>query len=206
MLAYKRIGVTVKSGLDKKDKAVKHIMDILRKLGAHICLDVKRAEDYANVKDVEPLECIENIDLLSVLGGHGTILRAFREMKDLSIPILSVNWGTVGFLAETNLTEADQLLPELLSGGGTLEERGILHVEVLRGKETFFNGYALNEAVIAQGTIARLVDLKASVNGESLTTFHADGLIISTPTGSTAYSLAAGGPVVHPTISATILI
>ncbi|HAI98510.1 TPA: NAD(+) kinase [Candidatus Peribacteria bacterium] len=205
MLAYKRIGVTVKSGLDKKDKAVKHIMDILRKLGAHICLDVKRAEDYANVKDVEPLECIENIDLLIVIGGDGTILRAFREMKDLSIPILSVNWGTVGFLAETNLTEADQLLPELLSGGGTLEERGILHVEVLRGKETFFNGYALNEAVIAQGTIARLVDLKASVNGESLTTFHADGLIISTPTGSTAYSLAAGGPVVHPTISATIL-
>ena len=86
-----------------------------------------------------------------------------------------------------------------------IEHRGVLQVSATRDGKEIFQGVALNEAVIAQGTIARLVDLKTTVNGEDLTMFHADGLIIATPTGSTAYSLASGGPVVHPTISAMIL-
>ncbi|MFH0770650.1 MAG: NAD(+)/NADH kinase [Candidatus Peregrinibacteria bacterium] len=205
MLQYKCIGLTVKSGLTHKDEAVHQIVGILKKLGVRVCMDIKRCRNGRMEKGTEQLRSFNNIDLLLVIGGDGTILRTVREMDDFSIPILSVNWGTVGFLAETNLSEADQILPLLLSGGGALEERSLLAVEALRGTKKLFSGFALNEAVIAQGTIARIVNLRTQINGENLTTFHADGLIIATPTGSTAYSLAAGGPVVHPGIEATIL-
>ena len=134
-----------------------------------------------------------------------SILRSVRELKDHSIPLLSVNRGAVGFLAETSAAEAESLIPTLLEGGGELEERTLLHVKVLRGAEAVFEGIVLNEAVIAQGAIARILSLKASVGGEELTTFRSDGLILATPTGSTAYSLAAGGPIVHPRLSAIIL-
>lgn len=205
MLKYKRIGVTVKSGLDEKDKAVSDILDILKKLGAETCVDLDRMKDVPSAKDEMGYECEDDVDLILVLGGDGTILRAVRELTSFDTPILSVNRGTIGFLAETSLDEAETLLPKLLSGEGVLEERSILHVIAKRGNKVILDGYALNEAVIAQGTIARLVDLPTKINGEDLSSFHADGLIISTPTGSTAYSLAAGGPIVHPKMSAAIL-
>ena len=205
MLKYKNIGITVKSGLNHKDEAVARIIKILQDIGADVCIDAERTSELECTESLTKMKGIDNIDLLVVIGGDGTILRAVREMKDFSIPILSVNWGTVGFLAEIKMDEADELIPSLLNGEGVIEERGILDVCALRGKEEIFKGSALNEAVIAQGTIARLVNLKTTVNKEELTTFLSDGLIVSTPTGSTAYSLAAGGPVVHPTIPAMIL-
>ena len=205
MLTYKRIGITVKSGLDDKDEAVAHVVGILKKLGAEVYIDIGRMKDLICTKDTSHMQEIKEIDLLIVIGGDGTILRTVREMKDFSIPILSVNRGTIGFLAEVQLDEAERLLPDLLGGKGVIEHRGVLQVSATRDGKEIFQGVALNEAVIAQGTIARLVDLKTTVNGEDLTMFHADGLIIATPTGSTAYSLASGGPVVHPTISAMIL-
>ena len=205
VLSFPRIGLTVKSGLEDKPQAIAEILAILRKLGAQIFFDAQRKNDIPETQDLPSYTSAGDIDLLLVIGGDGTILRTVRELKDFSIPIVSVNRGTVGFLAEIELHEASNILPKLLSGGGIIEERSILAIEAHRGKEKIFTGYALNEAVIAQGTIARLVDLHARVKGENLTTFHADGLIISTPTGCTAYSLAAGGPIVHPTLSATIL-
>lgn len=205
MLKYQKIGVTVKSGLSNKDEAISVVTTILKKLGADICIDKKRIEDVECTKDLSEMVEIKGIDLLVILGGDGTILRTVREMKDFSVPILSVNRGTVGFMAETNIEEAPTLLPELLNGNGAIEERGLLSIHVTRDGAKIFESIALNEAVIAQGSIARLVDLSTRVNDEDLTTFHADGLIIATPTGSTAYSLAAGGPIVHPALSGIIL-
>ena len=205
MSTYNRIGVTVKSGLDHKDEAVAKILAILKDTGATVCFDRERIEGVTSAEGLDVMNGISDIDVLVVIGGDGTIMRTVREMQDFSIPILSVNRGTVGFLAEIALREAETLIPELLNGEGVIEERALLSVTASRDGDVLQRGYALNEAVIAQGTIARLVDLKTSIDGESLTAFHADGLIISTPTGSTAYSLAAGGPVVHPTINAVIL-
>lgn len=205
MLAYKRIGLTIKSGLEDRAQAATQVLRILESLEADILVDPERKADTPELKDFPVYTTQGDIDLLLVVGGDGTILRAVRELSDFSIPILSVNRGTIGFLAETELHEAETILPQLLSGNGVIEERSILSIHAQRDGTTIFEGYALNEAVIAQGTIARLVDLQARVKGEDLTTFHADGLIISTPTGSTAYSLAAGGPIVHPSLAATIL-
>ncbi|MBU0458053.1 NAD(+)/NADH kinase [Patescibacteria group bacterium] len=204
-LKYPHIGITVKSGLDQKDKAVSQIVEILKQQEANICFDSDRVGELECTKGLQEMKAIENIDLLIVIGGDGSILRAVRELKDFNIPILSVNRGTVGFLAEVNLDEAEDLLPKLLQGEGDIEERGLLHVSAHRNGDEIYQGHALNEVVISQGSIARLVNLITTVNGEELANYHADGLIISTPTGSTAYSLAAGGPLVYPTLNATIL-
>jgi NAD+ kinase len=207
MLQYKRVGITVKSGLDKKNEAVLKIADVLRKNGVTVLFDPRRAEDVPCAKEFPCYKEDESdIDLLLVIGGDGTILRAVRELQNFSVPILSVNRGRIGFLAEITMQESETLLPRLLAGEGVLEERLLLNVVASRKEgEKLFEGFALNEAVIAQGMISRLMEVKTTVNGEPLTTYHSDGLIIATPTGSTAYSLAAGGPVVHPSLSATIL-
>jgi NAD+ kinase len=206
MLQYKRIGLTVKSRLAGKDDALVRVCAILSDMGAEVLFDPKRADEISCAEGMPRYsEDQSDIDLLFVIGGDGTILRAVREMRNFAVPILSVNRGTVGFLAETNMEEAAELVPKLLSGEGVIEERYLLAVHATRGSKDVFSGFALNEAVIAQGTIARLVDLRTTVNDEPVTTYHADGLIVATPTGSTAYSLAAGGPIVHPGLPATIL-
>lgn len=205
MKPFKTIGITVKSALGEKDEIVERVYAVLRSTGRDVRVDSKRMKDVACTKGLKDVSENGSIDLMLVIGGDGTILRAVREMHDYSVPVLSVNRGAVGFLAEVSIDEIEEALPKLLDGEGVMEERSILSVEVIRDGKTEFTGRSLNEAVITQGSIARLLDLKTSVGGEPLANFHADGLIVATPTGSTAYSLAAGGPIVHPRIPAMIL-
>jgi len=206
MKQYRRIGLTVKSGFDHKDEAVARIVKILRKLDCTIVVDPTRLRDLPCTQKCTSMDPKNKIDLMLVIGGDGTVLRTVREMCDFSVPILSVNRGTLGFLAEIELAEADHILPTLMNGEGMIDERGLLKVEAVRRNKKLFSGHALNEAVIAQGTIARLIDLETTVNGEALTTYRSDGLIVATPTGSTAYSLAAGGPIVHPAFDSAIIL
>lgn len=203
MTAFTRIGLVLKRDMDHGDEALHVILNLLRKRGAELFADETSLSLLPNEKDIQPLD-VSSIDLLLVIGGDGTILRAVRDVAP-RCPILSVNRGLLGFLTEMSLTEAPKLLDSFLDGEGILEERCLLTVEALRGKEVIFSGEVLNEAVIAQGSIARLIDLRAEVNDEELAVFRSDGLIAATPTGSTAYSLAAGGPVVHPRMPAIIL-
>ncbi|MBI3619000.1 NAD(+)/NADH kinase [Candidatus Peregrinibacteria bacterium] len=205
MLKFRRIGVTIKSDLSERDSVVEKILDILQDCNVEVLVDAERCLNVAQHKHVSSFTEEKDLDLLVVIGGDGTIFRTVRELKDFSIPLLTINRGAVGFLAETDVDEAADVIPKLLGGDGILDERNVLAVTAKRGKKKLFEGYVLNEAVISQGTIARLVNLKAAVNGEELTTFRADGLILATPTGSTAYSLAAGGPIVHPSLSSVIL-
>jgi NAD+ kinase len=205
MLRYQRVGITVKSDLGEKDAVLKKVVSILTKAGADVCVDHKRTPGIKEAKKLPGFTSMKSIDLLIILGGDGTILRSVRELQDFSVPILSINRGNIGFLAEMNVSEAPSLLPRFLKGEGVLDERSVLHVVASRKNKTLIDGFVLNEAVISQGSIARLIDLKTTVNNEPLTTFRSDGLILATPTGSTAYTLAAGGPIVHPQLSATIL-
>ncbi len=206
MLKYRRVGVTAKSDLGDRDAVVASVLKTLREEGADVRFDEKRCKGLPSAAGMPTYRGEENLDLMVVVGGDGTILRAVRELKDFSIPILSINRGAIGFLAELTVEEAPLLLPPFLHGEGVVEERSLLLITAFhRDGEEFVHSHVLNEAVISQGSIARLMDLRATVNGEDLTVFRADGLIIATPTGSTAYSLAAGGPVVHPGLTATIL-
>jgi len=203
-LAYQKIGVTARSDIKNRSATLRKIVSIIEAAGAEVLLDKHRC-DIPELKKYKRYRSQKDLDLLIVLGGDGTILRSIREHDDFSVPILSVNMGTVGFLSELTLEESETKIPHFLKGKGKIEKRSLLEITAMRGKEKLWHGLVLNEAVIAQGAISRLIDLKTNVNGDSLSTFHADGVIIATPTGSTAYSLAAGGPIVHPKLKATIL-
>lgn len=207
-LPYSKIALTSRSNFEDKEKVLKGIVDIIKSTGADVCVDEERC-DLPSLKDCKKFKDPKDVDLVIVVGGDGTILRTVNKMTDFSIPLLTINRGTLGFLtecdAEHDIGECINVISELLSGGGILEERDMLACAVTRTEKEIIKGHALNEVVISQGAIARLFDLRTKINGELLTTFRADGIIISTPTGSTAYNLAAGGPIVHPHCCDTII-
>ena len=151
-------------------------------------------------------DLVGKADLLIVLGGDGTLLAVARSMGESSTPILGVNLGTLGFLAETARDELFLALDEVLAGRFVAEERMRLEVRVERGPNEMERYLALNDAVIARSTaLSRVIDLETRADGVEVTTYHADGLIAATPTGSSAYSLSAGGPLLLPTSSAILL-
>jgi NAD+ kinase len=156
-------------------------------------------------EDQEAKEHIRNLDLIVTFGGDGTILRAARIAALHGTPILSVNLGRFGFLAEAQPNEVQKVMDRVLSGDYWLEERSMLHAELHRQEELEGDFEALNDVVVGHSTISRVVRLEAFVDGEHLANYVADGLIVATPTGSTAYSLAAGGPILHPALRDVLL-
>ena len=145
------------------------------------------------------------IDLLIVLGGDGTLLSAARLTADCRVPILAVNLGGLGFLTTVPQDEIYSILEELFSGQHHISERVMLDAEIIRAGAVIRRQIALNDAVLNKAALARIMDVELRVDGEYVTTYKADGLILSTPTGSTAYSLAAGGPIVYPSVEAFVV-
>jgi len=150
-------------------------------------------------------ELIRRVSVVVVFGGDGTILRTARAAAAQAIPILGVNLGAFGFLAEVNGPDVETALHRLLAGDYQLDERMMLQARVERSAPTAQEFIALNDIVLTKSGYARLVKLDTHVNGEHLATHLADGLIVATPTGSTAYSLSAGGPIVHPAVDGIVL-
>lgn len=155
-----------------------------------------------------PMSCCDapaGVDLVFVLGGDGTFLSAARWIGDFEIPLLGVKFGEVGFLAEVLEDRLYEIADAVLEGRYTAEERMRLRVTLSRGGEVRVEERVLNDVVISKSALARLARVRTEIDGRYLTTYTGDGLIIATPTGSTAYSMAAGGPVVHPAIDAILL-
>lgn len=145
------------------------------------------------------------VDLIIVLGGDGTLLYAARTFGATGAPLLGVNMGGLGFLTELSRENLRPALDQVLAGGYAAETRMMLDVQVLRWNGTAAVYSVLNDAVINKGVLARIIELIVKVNQWDLTSYRADGLIIATPTGSTAYNLAAGGPIVHPAHESILL-
>lgn len=219
MKPFRRIALTSRSEIEGKEETLKKIVQIVEQAGGEVYIDPARCSVPALAKCKRFSE-LHNFDLIIILGGDGTTLRVVRDLKDLRIPLLTVNRGQVGFLAECTALEIEEVLPPLLRGEGMIEERLLLSCRVLRPapqhqalhagagcsqSKEILSGMALNEVVVSQGPIARLIELRTSVNGAPLTVFRADGLIVATPTGSTAYSLSAGGPILPPSVEAILL-
>ncbi|PIE32336.1 NAD(+) kinase [candidate division KSB3 bacterium] len=145
------------------------------------------------------------VELLVVLGGDGTLLSASRLVGEHDVPILGVNLGSLGFLTEITLDEMFLALDQVLHNEFSTMQRLLLTASVSRDEEQLTEYSALNDVVINKSALARIVDLQTCINGQYVTTYKADGLIVATPTGSTAYNLAAGGPIIHPDMHALIM-
>lgn len=151
------------------------------------------------------LKRANDVDLILVLGGDGTLLRAVRFVGGEQVPIMGINLGGLGFMTWVNVDEVKDAILEFKRGKAMIEERMMLNARLLRDGEEVINMDVLNDVVINKGALARLIQIYVEVDGTFLSRYRADGLIISTPTGSTAYSLAANGPVVEPHLECIIL-
>jgi len=150
-------------------------------------------------------ELVGRCDLIIVLGGDGTLLAAARHARPLNVPILAVNLGSLGFLTAVTTGELYPSLEQILNGQHQIDCRKMLQIQVVRAGGENLTYHALNDAVLNKGAISRILDFETYVDGRFLNLFKADGLIVSTPTGSTAYCLAAGGPIVYPDVEAFII-
>ena len=148
----------------------------------------------------------EQCDLAIVMGGDGTMLNAARSLVDYEVPILGVNLGRLGFLADVSPSEIPHSLDAVLNGHFREARRSLLHAQVVRADQVTGEADALNDVVVHKREVARMIEVDAFLDGRFLNTYRADGLIISTPTGSTAYALAGGGPIIHPGLEAVVLV
>ena len=201
----KKIGIIAKDNPAAR-AAAKKLVSWLEERGKEVCIDNRTAAAIKR-EGLEPPEIPPRVEMIIVLGGDGTLLSAARLIANAQtdVPIFGVNLGGLGFLSELSLDELYGNLEKALAGRLKIEERMMLTASVLRRGKPIAKYRVLNDAVINKGALARMVELRVSVNGGHLTTLRADGLIVSTPTGSTAYSLSAGGPIIHPMIRCFVL-
>src|SRR5438093_385002 len=158
-----------------------------------------------NVMASLELQAASTADLAVVLGGDGTLLAAARVLGDRQVPIVAINYGGLGFLTEVTLNEMYPSLEVVLAGKFVTEQRMMMDLHVSRADKRLADYRALNDVVINKGTLSRMIELEARVDGQYLSRFRSDGLIVSTPTGSTAYNISAGGPIIYPTMSAMVV-
>jgi NAD+ kinase len=179
-------------------KTMAALRDALEKRGCKCYLETKTAKLAGEKGGIPAKRFVDKVDVAAVLGGDGTMMQAVSRFEHFAKPVAGVNIGTLGFLTTCTEVEIDQLADAIASGNFKTSPRMLLEATVIRKKEKPEVYYGLNEVAIARGETGRLVTLNARVDGEWLNRYRADGLIIATPTGSTAYSLSAGGPLIAP--------
>jgi NAD+ kinase len=205
----KVIGILARPELVEAGPTVRDLVAWLDQRGVRSCLDAAtaalgRVESTAGCRVAPGRQVAAEGDALVVLGGDGTLLAASR-LLERSVPVLGVNFGSLGFLTEIALPELYPTLEAVLADRHQFEERRLLHVVVRRASKPDVGGDVLNDVVISKAGASRIIELDVSVDGLFVSAFRADGLIVSSPTGSTAYNLAAGGPLLHPALPAIVL-
>ena len=205
----KRVGIVAKPRLSAVSQDLPAIASWLLERGVEPVFDEATAELAAQggLRRVTRDDLPRHVDLILLLGGDGTLLgMADRVARaGLEVPILGVNFGGLGFLTEVTYDELYASLEAALAGTAPVESRLMLRAVIERGGQSVSEHFVLNDVTVTGGSLSRVVEFAVSVGGEFVARFHADGIIISTPTGSTAYNLSAGGPIVHPAVHALVL-
>jgi NAD+ kinase len=206
MPGIKTVGICSKPNSAKAGAAVPPLIEWLRAHGISIRADDETAAYAAKKLEGMPREEVpEGCDLIVVLGGDGTLLSAARAIGNREIPLFPVNVGGLGFLTAIGVGELFPELERAFRGEHRIARRKLLNTQVIRDGKVFANYEALNDAVLAKSSLARIIDLDTYVDDQFVCAYKADGLIIATPTGSTAYSLSAGGPIIYPSVPAICL-
>ncbi|HUS12030.1 MAG TPA: NAD(+)/NADH kinase [Pyrinomonadaceae bacterium] len=209
--SIKRIGIVLKPHQPDALKTMCELTLWLAERGINLIggpeIERERIEQQTGcaVEQVEPEKIAVSADLILVLGGDGTMIATARLMGDAEVPVLGVNYGGLGYLAEFRIEEVYEALESILAGNYRLDKRVMLAVELVRGHQPVTRNRVLNDVVINKSALARIIEIEAHLNQQFVNSFRADGLIVSTPTGSTAYNLSAGGPVIFPSMNAVVI-
>lgn len=204
--AIQKVAIVAKPGAASAAGTARELQRNLQQRGRAVLLEGYIAKELGEpATDAQSIA--DEAELVVVLGGDGTLIHAagILRLTGREVPVLGVNLGSLGFMTEVPVGDLYPVLDAVLLGNFTAERRMRLSVEVERGGRVIHSGDVLNDAVINKGALARMIDLEAFVDGRRLTTYKADGVIVSTPTGSTAYSLSANGPIVVPTLEAVVV-
>ncbi len=200
------VGIISKPRREDISKVVPKLLEWLAAHDLEVFYDHETADCISSATRECPREQLPGmVDVIIVLGGDGTLLATARVMGEHKAPILPVNLGGLGFLTSVTLAELYPILEQVLEGKSRISERVLLQAEVIRGGQVVERNRALNDAVLNKGALARMIDLDLYIDGGYVCSYKADGLILSTPTGSTAYSLAAGGPIIYPIVEAFVI-
>lgn len=203
---FRNIGIISRPRRSNLSAVVPPLLSWLEARGIHVVYDQETATSLEEPSEGRSREQVAAAsDLLLVLGGDGTLLAAARVAAPRGIPILPINMGSLGFLTSFMLEELYPALEDILAGQLTISERVMLHAELQRGDKILDKQTVLNEVVINKGALARMIELELSIDKDFVCRYRADGLIVASPTGSTAYSLSAGGPIVHPSVESFII-
>ena len=203
--SVEKVGIIGKRNNRQAMTMARDLVRWLREREVQVFVEQDMAAVVRDVPSWPTEEIPDAMDILVVLGGDGTLLSVIRRAGEYEIPILGVNLGDLGFLTEITQEELYPVLGNVLQGEFQTHERVALRAAVVRGNREVGVFRVLNDAVINKGALARIISLRTTINGEYVATFRADGLILSTPTGSTAYSLSAGGPIVYPSVKTIVI-
>ncbi len=207
-MKFNTIGIITKPQAELINQTLQSVFVFLNNKKCKILLDeqIPDSINNFNFKKVSREIIAEHCDLVIVVGGDGTILNAVRSLAHADVPLLGINVGRLGFLADISPNELEASLDDILNGSYREEQRFLLEMQVLRKGKIIFEGDAFNEVVVHIRDVARMIEFETRINDEFVNYQRADGIIVSTPTGSTAYALSAGGPLLHATLDAIALV
>lgn len=204
---FRNIGLIGRPGKDAVNQTLDVIHDFLLSQGIHVVLDEETAEfaEMAAVQTISRAQIGETCDLVIVVGGDGSLLHAARALVRHRTPVLGVNRGRLGFLTDVSPQDVLQKLAQVLQGDFELDRRFLLYTEIRRQGQVIYEDMALNDVVLHSGKAVHMIEFELDIDGHFVYRQHSDGLIVATPTGSTAYALSGGGPIVFPTMDAIVL-
>lgn len=207
-IQFKKIGLFGKYGDASVAGDIERLAKFLRDRGHGLCIETLTAEGLNQaIGPTCDLDSISGrIDLAIVIGGDGTLLHVARKMSGIDVPLIGINLGRLGFLTDIPADDMEAEVGRILDGEYEAEERFMLHAEVMRGGKIVHAANAFNDVIIGKGELSRLIGFETYQDGEFVNSMRADGIIIATPTGSTAYALSAGGPILHPGLGAMVLV
>ena len=201
----KKVGIVVKPNSPEALSTAHELSDWLRKNGVEQAGDVLVWSEKEEIDADDRVGTAEKADLFVVLGGDGTMISTARMVADDNVLVLGINYGSLGYLTDFRIEEMFPALEAIFRGEYEIDPRVMLRAEHWRGDEELGGGRVLNDVVINKAALARIIEIEVSLNGQFVNSFRADGLIVATPTGSTAYNLSAGGPIIYPSMNAVVL-